>query len=466
MSTLRAFNLQRLQLGLSPFLQTEGQFTRLVNVDPYPIGAMSKRAGYGTTLNSVGGTVTSLWDWHNGSGTQFWNYAASGGSVYYSTQGTGNWIIAGNGTMTDNARIGFGVLEETMLIGDGTAASRHTTSGTDFTNTSAAPVAFDFQDYTDQRMYAIGSQQLFWSTPGTPTGWVTDSSSINIPGPGHLRSLMKVADRLVTTKNSGVMHRYDGYNLFDLSTKLGPSSPYSIGEIEDYRFYLNRKGYFGFDGNRPEIVSNSIRPQVYNELGSGIVGGTFNNAPAVSHKYDYMCAVGTVTDDFTNESIANCMQIYNYQLDNWRNYSMGTPVTAMWSYKDNNENEQLIFGDNAGQCYLFGGTQTTDNGLPIESIMEFLYHGGAPELDKKWNYSWLFFNPGCQAHVQYSYADTFVKGKKQWISAGDTASGVVEIQHTAGAQSKLLLVKITESSRTARFTYYGMACDYDPLQRR
>lgn len=465
MAVIRNFNLQGLQLGLQPLLQGEGQFTRLVNVDPYPVGAITKRPGYATHLLALGGTVTSLWDWHRADGTTFHNYAVSGGSVYYSAQGTGAWTICGNGTMTDNARIGYGILEETMLIGDGTAASRHTTSGTDFTNTSGAPVAFDFQDY-QQKMYGLGSEDLFWSATGTPTNWVSDSSSIHMPGPGNNRTLMKVADRLVTGKNSGVMLRYDGYNLYDMSTKLAPTSPYAVGEVEDYRFYLNRKGYFGFNGDRPEIVSNPIKPQIYNDPGSAIVGGTFDNAPGVAHKYDYMCAVGTVTDDFTNETITNCMQVYNYQLDLWRNYSMGTPATALWSFKDNNQNEQLIFGDNAGQCYLFGGTNTTDNGQTIEAVMEFIYHGGAPELKKEWNYSWLFFNLGCQAHVQFCYSDTFVKGKKQWINAGDASSGIVEIKHKSGAESRLLFVKITEASRSTRFIYYGMACDYDPMPRK
>lgn len=465
MATIRNFNLQGLQLGLSPFQQAEGQFTRLVNVDPFPVGAMTKRAGYGTTFSSLGGTINNLWDWHKANGTEFNLYSMAGGTVFYSSQGTADWAVAGNGTMTNGAYVGFGILEETMMIGDGTVPSRHTTDGTSFTNTAGAPVAFDFQDYQG-RMYAIGSQDLFYSTVGTPTDWIVDSSSIRIPGPGKLTTLIKAVDRLITAKNSGIMHRWDGFTLVDLATKLGPTSPYSIGEVEDYRIWLNRKGYFGFNGDRPEIVSNSIRPQIYNDMGSAIVGGTFDVAAGVAHKYDYMCSVGTVTDDFTGETVSNALQVYNYQSDVWRNYSLGTPATALWSFKDNNQNEQLIFGDPSGQSYLMGGTYTSDNGAPIEAVMEYVYHGGAPELRKKWNYSWLFFNPGCQAHIQYCYSDTFVKGKKNWIGAGDASSGVVEIKHGKDAESRLLLVKITENSDATRFVYYGDAHDWEPQERR
>lgn len=461
---IRAYNLQGLQLGLNPLLQKEGDFLRLVNVDFSPVGAITKRPGYVTYNSSIGGTVTSLWDWHKADGTTFYNYACSGGSVYYSTQGTGDWTICGNGTMTDNARIGFGILEETMLVGDGTAASRHTTSGTDFTNTSGAPVAFDFQDYQN-RMYGLGSQDLFHSTTGTPTDWVTDSSSIRIPGPGHNRVLMRVSDRVVVGKNSGVMYRWDGYNLLDLSTKLAFTSPYSIGEVEGLKLGLNRKGYFGFNGDKPDIISNSITPQIYNDLGSGIAGSTFDSAPGVVHRYDYMCYVGTVTDDITNQTVTNCMQVYNYQLDAWRDYSMGTPVTALWSFKNNSQEDTLIFGDNSGQCYTFGGTATSDNGVAIHAEMMMVYHGAAPETDKKWNWFWAFFNPGCQAHIQIALADSFTPGKLNWVDLGAAIDGVVEFKFPTGSRGRLLFVQITESSVDARFRYYGMTSDWEPIIR-
>lgn len=260
------------------------------------------------------------------------------------------------------------------------------------------------------------------------------------------------------------MHRWDGFNLVDLSTILSLSSPHSVANIEDYRFYLNRKGVFGFGGAKPEIVSNAVERQIYNDAGGGIIGGTFDLAPGVAHKYDYFLSVGTITDDLTDETLNNAILCYDFQLAEWRNYDLAVLPTSWLSYKDENGEEQLIFGDATGQCYTLGGTALTDNGSPISAVIEFLIHGGAPHLDKKWDYSWFFFNPGCVAQVQVAYANTFTRQAKNWITLGQAKDGVVEFKHS-GAQSKLMFVKITEASRQARFQYFGSSHSFETEKR-
>ena len=93
------------------------------------------------------------------------------------------------------------------------------------------------------------------------------------------------------------------------------------------------------------------------------------------------------------------------------------------SYKDANGDEKLIFGDNGGQCYQLAGTATSDNGKPIESVLEGVLHMGAPESDKQWKYLWAFANPGCQAKIQVSMADTFTRDKKKWIDLVQVKDG-------------------------------------------
>ena len=173
-------------------------------------------------------------------GTQFCNYRLSGGTLYYSQQGTGAWTVCGNGTFTNAVSMGNAILENTMIVGEGVGTTRHTTTGTSFTDTSGAPIAAYFVDYPN-RIYAAGTAStLFWSVAGTPTNWSgTDSSSISIPGAGRLNGLIKATDRVNTTKNSGLIHRWDAYNLLDLSTSLGPTSPQSLGSVEGFRFYIS-----------------------------------------------------------------------------------------------------------------------------------------------------------------------------------------------------------------------------------
>lgn len=463
-----AFNLQGMNLRLSPFLQGEGEFLRLINVDPYPQGALKRRAGYTTLLGTPdNGTVTNLFDWHQDNGTTFWLYRTSGSALYYSQQGTGAWTLAGNGTISNGSSVGYAVVNNTLTIGDGVGSTRYSTDGQSFTNTTGAPVARYFADFQQKVWAAQGTNPaLVSSVTGDPTNWgftgTSDGTTVTISAPGGFNSLQKTGNRLIAGKTSGNMFKWDGYTLLDMSTTLAPSSALSIGSVGDYKLYLNRYGYFGFDGASPQIISNAIQPQVYNDFGSAIAGGTFDNASAATLRYDYFASVGTVTDDITKEPVKNALQIYNFQYNSWRNYSMGTQVSSLWSYKDASLNSQLIFGDTSGQCYTQGGTAMSDNGQPIEAIIEYVYHGGIPQYEKEFNYGWFFFNPGCQAHIQVAIGNTWTKEKLKWTNLGDVSDGIAEI-HFKKERGRLLFVKVTDSSTTNRFIFYGMAVSWDPV---
>ena len=462
----RIVNFKGLDLKVNPLAQSEGELLRAVNVVDDLVGAKEKRPGYVTYLTSLAGNVDSLWTFRRNDGTQFWNYGVAGGSIFYSTQGTGVWTISGNGTMTSGAPVFNAIDENTMLVCDGTAVTRHSTDGTSFTNTSGAPIARGMVPYQN-RIYAIGTAStMFWSNAGTPTNWIDDSSSINLPGPGGLNSINKVTDRVITSKNSGIMHRWDGYNLVDLSTDLGPTSAVSVSKVEDFAFYLNRLGIFGFGGNKPELISNPIEKLIYNDAGIGIVGTTFDNAPAVAYKYNYYLSVGTVTDDLVYGTVNNAVIKYNYQLDQYSTYSFANKPTAFGTYQDQNGSVQMLFGDSTGQVYTYGGTALSDNGATIEAILEFVIHGGQPELEKKWNMLWMFFNPGNQAKVQVAIANTFTHQNLVWRDLGDCADGIVEFDFPSNSRGRLLFVKIYEASRSNRFQFLGCAYDFDPIERR
>lgn len=457
----RIYNLGNLQLRVSPFLHKEGDLIRSLNTQRDSVGAYQKRPGYTTYLGTPDDdTVNSLFSWTKNNGTQLFTYRASGSLLYHSKQGTGAWTVSGNGTITNGNPVFYGVTADTLMVGQLGGTTRHSTNGTSFTDTSGAPTeAVGFEEY-EGRMWAIGTgSDSFYSTTGTPTDWATDSSSINIPGPGKLLSIYKTGDKLVHTKNSGKMYAWDGYKLIDMTTDLGPTSPHSIADVEGYRLYLNRLGYFGHGGGRPEIISNAIQRQIYNDSGSAIVGGTFDSAPAETYRYEYLSAVGTVTDDLTNETIDNAIQRYDYQLDEWNNWKFADNPTAFHSFKDVNGDQTLIWGDTGGQCYQRSGTALDDNGEAIETALEGVIDMGAPESDKKWNIIWAFTNPGCKAKIQVATADTFTKQKKRWIDLEQTKDGVMEARFPGGAQSKLLFWKLYESSKLSRWQFYGFTID-------
>jgi hypothetical protein len=467
MPVVTVTNTQALNLKISPLQIDAGEMIRCVNVDSYHFGSKKKRLGYETFLGTAvtQGTVNDLWNWTKDDGTTSYLYALANNRVlYYDLNGTAtDWTPCGNGTVS-GSRIGFGVLENTMIIGDGVTATRHTTDGTSFTNTTIAPIANDFVDY-QQRIYAVGTaSDLFYSTTGDATNWNTsgtsDSSSIHIPGPGKLIKVFKVSDRLMACKNSNSMHRWDGYNLVDMCTAYGPTSPQSVDQTDGYYLGLNRVGVFGYSGEKPELLSNKVEKQIYNDRGGGIPGDLFNNTPGVVHRFNYFLTAGTVTDDLTNQTITNAIIKYDYQTNEFSNYKIANLPRAYVSYTDPQGYKQLVFGDSTGATYKFGSA-TTDNGTPIEANMEFVYHGGTMQR-KKFNWFRAMFNVGCEAKVQIALADTYNKASKTWVDIGEVSNGIAEFKFPVDNRvGRLLFIRIYEASSSARFEYYGYELDVD-----
>ena len=468
MADLKIYNVSGVNLKINPLAHQPGDLLRSVNLETFPTFAKRKRPGYTTYLGTMpnGSAVQGLFNFSRNNGTQFWNYAFAGGLLYYSQQGTGDWTISSGGTFSAAGTITHAVLEDTLCVSDGVGSVFNTTTGTSFSGAAASPVAVSLEEY-HQRIYAAGTaSNLFWSNVGTPSDWTNDSSSVLVPGEGKLLSIFKSADRLVATKNSGKMFRWDEFNLIDLSTDLGPTSSSAIGNIEDYRIYPNRRGFYGYGGERPELLSNAIERQIYNDVGEGIVGTTFNTMPGTTHQYRYYATIGTVTDDLTDETISDAIAVYDFQNNDWWNYKFANKPTAWLSFKDVNGNEQLVFGAADAQCYQIAGTATTDNGASIETVMEGVIHAGAPDLSKDWRQITASFNPGAQAKIQVGLSDTFTKATKNWIDLGDTKDGVVTYHFPQGARSKLLFWKVYDSSRTARYNLYGFSLDYDFVRNR
>lgn len=475
MASISVYNSAGLNLRVNPLLIKSNDLLRSVNVDNNSLGAKQKRPGFVQFLNNPDNAqVNSHFSWDVGSnGTQSYLYRVSGSVMYYYdvTAGTATtWFPCGGGTFSANAHVGRAVLENTMIVGDGVGSTRYTTNGTSFTSMALAPIGQFFVDY-QQRIYIGGTANtLFWSTTGDATNWSTsgtsDSSSIQISGEGIINGVEKIADRVVVTKTTGNILRWDGYQLTDDATKLGASSPYSFDKTEGVGFSFNRLGIFSSGGDRPQQIANAIQPFIYNSSNSGIVGSVFDNAPGAVFNYDYLLSVGSTTEDITYRTLTNGVIKYDFQ-SNWLStHDFAVTPTAMKAFVNNTRNTSFVFGDATGKTYLYGGTARTDNGTAIESELMYLTHFGVPHLEKKFNFLTAFFNPGCQAHVQVAITDTFRKNALQWTDLGDATSGTVNYRFESGSQGNLLLVKIVDRSRDAQFDFYGFSVDADVQERR
>jgi len=463
-TTYEYFNSQGINTYINP-VTTDGQLIHAVNVVSYPYGAKSKRTGYSTFLGTPDtDSVNSLFTFPNiGNDPAAYNiYRASGSLLYYSLQGTGAWTICGNGTITDGAYVGHCVLNNTLIIGDGAGSTRHTTNGTSFTNTTLAPVGQFFEEY-QRRVYIAGtSQTVFYSTTNDATNWSTsgtsDSSSFQVPGAGKMGRIFKSSDKLVLTKRpSGLMFKWDGYSLLDMATTYGPSSPVSVGEVEGYRFFVNDLGIYGYGGGKPELLSNSVQNYFYNTDNTAMAAANFSVLPAACHKYDYLLSAVSFTDNFTQRAISNAVIKYDFQKNEFLNWSTYNFANTFHSYMDEYGVRHLLMGDATGQVYTLDNS-TTDNGNPIPCEMVFLYTHRQPEFSKDWRYWRGIFNPGCQAKVQIATSNTLRYSDLKWDDLGDCSSGMCEHRFPSGNnQGLFLFVRIYESSKNSRMTYYGCA---------
>lgn len=470
MPTIRFNSINGLNLYTNPAIPRSGELTRAVNVTSNHFGSKKKRPGYTTFLGTADGSaVNSLFSWTKDDGSLYL-YRASGSALYHSVEGTGAWTLSPNGTISPGKHVGYAVLNNTLILGDGVGSTRHTTNGTSFTNTTLAPVSEDFEQFQN-RVYASGTaSSLFYSVTNDPTNWAlsgsSDSSSFQIPGAGKNSKIFKQSNNLYATKTSGLMYKWDGFSLSDLATNLGPSSPYSIAQKEDFYFGLNRLGVFGYGGEKPKLISNPIESMIYNNTGSAIVGGTFDVAPASTHQYDYYLAVGTVTEDFTGNTINDCVIKYNFQKNEFVNYSYANNPTALHSFTDTNKVQQFIFGDKVGQCYKVSGTATTDNGVAIPSVMEFYTDVEQFDVAKIWRWVELYFNPGCEAKAQVAFADTFRTQGLQWSDPGDCSTGICRLRLPHGSRSNIMFIRISESSKNGPYEFYGGAIDFELVPKK
>lgn len=451
--------------------EKDGVLIHAVNVNSFPNKAKSKRFGYGTYLNNPDGVkVNSLWSFYKNNGTQFWNYRASGSIVYYSQQGTGDWTICGNGTISNDAHVGHAVLANTMIIGDGIGSTRHTTNGTSFTNTNLAPIAPFFEDYQG-RIHAQGTSSTnFYSSANDPTNWQTsgtsDSSSFEVTGGGKLIQSFKTADRLILPKNSGGMHSWDGYALADLTTQRGPASPYSIADAEGYKLYVNRFGYYGYGGAQPELLSAPVQRYFQSFFDGAILGSEFDDIPGCVWYNDFYAEVGDVTDEFTGRLMQNAIIKHDFQKNEFLVYSFADKPTAMMSGVNDQGYSQMYFGNAVGDTFELSGNFTSDNGEPIFSEMVFFFTFGRPDADKNWNYWRGHFNPSCQARIQVAWSDIFEYTRLKWRDLGDSDNGFVEFKFPSDARSKYLFVRIYEASDTPLWSCYGQSIDATVIEKR
>ena len=208
-----------------------------------------------------------------------------------------------------------------------------------------------------------------------------------------------------------------------------------------------------------QLLSNAVQRQFYNRNNTVMAGTHATVAQGVVHRYDYLVTQGTISDDFVGRIIPNSILKYDFQKNEYLNWSFAHFPQSWHSYRDKDNNQQLLFGAAGGQVYQMSGTATSDAGQPIASEMIFVFTYDQPEYEKKWNFFRAIFNPGCQAKVQFACANTYQNEFLKWTDFGNVTNGIMEYRFPDGSQSRLLFIRIYESSKDAKWIYYGCSID-------
>ena len=484
--------------GINTFqnsLQIDSNIIHAVNVYSPGLGILAKRPGYGTIIGTVQGQVNSLFSFPFQNGTQLYLYAAAGSTLNYSYQGTGPWTVPTNGTIVNNAYVGNNVFNNVLSIGDGAGGIfRNSTNGTTFTTPGTYPLGAQYLADFHNRVYTADgtTNAVLYSVANDPTNWqnsgTSDANSVLTYHGGACAGIFVAGDRLDITQTRGGMFNWDDTSLVDMATKYGPSSPWSIAQIDDTWFYTNQYGIFQFDGANKTLISNPIQRQFYNRSNTGINTASLGTLPGVAHFWDYLVAVGTTTDDFTQRTIKNNIIKYDFQKNLFLNWSFNNAPTAFHSYADINQKRQLIFGDALGNIFQLDSTKTSDAGvsIPTEIVMLFNYSNSqeafsqtsastvsGSNYEKKWNWLRVALNSGCEINCQFAFSNSLDYQRLKWSEAINTrvgngdywqfSNGMLEIRFPIDPnnmpRSRFLFVRLYDDSDSSNWQYMGCQID-------
>lgn len=466
-------NFGGLNTKSNPLLKNDGALFSCVNLISDPIGAKTKRPGIEPFLNvPVASQVNNIFEYN--SGTNHYLYMMSGSVCnYYNVNSPGTaWIPVANGTFTGGGRLGHTTLYDTMICGNGLGSTRHTANGTEFTDTTLAPLAPYFVNLYG-RVYAGNNTTLFWSSANDATDWSTagssDSSSIEIPGGGTVNGLFTSYSFIVASKSDGKLHRWDTYTREEVPGFLAPTSNDAIAYMDDVVMYANRKGQYAFNSSGPLLLSSPVEKQFYNRQNSGIPGTAFNSLAGGEYFYNYYLSEGTITDPITGNPLNNAVLGYHYLLNEFYNYQYPFLPTAYGQYTDANGQSWQLLGDSSGQVYKVNGTATSDNGTAIQAYMEgfmtFPTSSNSANMafkDKEVRRGWIYTNPGCRAKIQFSLTNNLYETTRKWYDPGDLSGGITYFELPKDRnRGKFLFYKVYESSSDAPWSIYGITFDYE-----
>lgn len=392
-----------------------GYATFLDNPDSQPVQALIPFIDKTDTLTLFRVSGTSIYKWTSGPtwGSSVKTVAGNTNTIYDDTGVTYNDPnMIYDGTVIGGLRMSYVSYYNKLFFANGADPLFYydpdTTTFTTVT-TGVVPTDCKFLEVFQNRVFVAGTYEapsrLYFSRVYDGTDWTIDptdasaASSIDVDPEfgGSIVGIKNVNNRLDIYKEHG-MYRWDGITLVRVPTNESATSSYSISDIEGLNYFTNRDSMFSYDGTQPSDIGFPN-----NDIIKGISGTVFSDLQSASFDFRYYLAVGNITDQDGN-SYTNAVIVYDRRLNHFYLYSFyDNPYCwGVWVDPTTLENN-LYFGDNTGQVYIFDDEATSDNGHAIHARIEtHLNHFGYPEMTK--DYAWLypFFKQGMGTKIFYS----------------------------------------------------------------
>lgn len=420
-------------------LAKDSELDLCINANAALIGAKTKRPPYATYLdNPDSSKVQALYFWLKADGTKML-FRVSNGVIYRQTIGTdATWQSVETG-LTDT-RTGIATLNGKTFFSTGEDPMIYTADGAAFVEvTAGTPPRPKFLTVFQGRLQGAasstevstqdsltGPSSIYFSRVNDGTDWNIDLNDPSAAGfayidpdsNGRINGFHKALNREMIFKQSA-LYRYDGTTVSDLNL-ITTTSGYSVASLKDFLIFLNQDGVWGYSGTTPDIISVAIK-----DIIASLDGDELVDASAAVYKREWFCSVGAVTID--GIVIDNCVLHLDFDNAMWHIYSFAHKPTAWVTFRDADNNEQLLFGDEDGQCYLWDSGDDGDAGTPIEMLVRtHNYDDSLPENPKQYDSCYIEAEPSAGLIAQFSVDDG------NWYELGEVNEPITKFTFPKG----------------------------------
>ena len=437
-----------------------------VRVDFATAPTLTAGTQYHLTMRAASAGATSYYEWRGSV-----NDAYANGVAKYSTDNGATWAVVASlddfGFVLNQrtaARCGSAVLNNKLVLSNGADPMCYTVNGVDYVNIADAPPA-PYMKVWKGRLYAGGSilapSRLYYSKSYDPTSWTADSTNVATGGyldidpdsNGDIVGVDMEGGRFIVHKQDAAYRIIpDEYGRPNQIIQIGAptTSHWSIARSEKFNvgYYFADEGFFEHNGDVPKLISTPVQ-----DLVEGILATSKISLASHFFNYKFYCTMGasvTESERLGGRTFSNPMFVYDVRLQEIYLYTIADTPSCFNSWADSASVDNMYMGDTLGNTYKWDNSNV-DYDAPIHGEVE-LYDddGGAPHINKTYEYIHIETNPGCQSNVFYK-----LEGD-DWSAVGDVSKGkTVHYFGDEGKGTREMSIKFSDTSTTAPSIFYG-----------